>query len=171
LPVPPASSSEQPCFGRQAATLIVGEANPLCPAGHKGFDFPRANTRSGVVAPDSSIRQGQSIETERIQPLQHRSAAYHSLLARLPFKLFEFPDITGHVGKNMNCSCRRTKQLKEADAPKVKPRRKWGCYHFDDDDGLFCTACYDTKGQKIQTTRLNPNFRQCPASKATLRSG
>jgi hypothetical protein len=63
------------------------------------------------------------------------------------------------------------KLLKEAAAPKEKPRRKWGCYQFDGEDGLFCTACYDTKGRKIQTTRLNSNFRQCPVCKAMLGSG
>ncbi len=52
-----------------------------------------------------------------------------------------------------------------------KPRKKWGCYQFEGEEGLFCTACYDTKGKKIQTTRLNPNFRQCPVCKAMLGTG
>lgn len=64
------------------------------------------------------------------------------------------------------------KELKESPAiAKIKPGRKWGCYQFDGEDGLFCTACYDTKGQKIQTTRLNPNFRQCPVCKSMLGAG
>jgi TolA-binding protein len=64
------------------------------------------------------------------------------------------------------------KKLKEAAAtPKAKPRMKWGCYEFEGEDGLFCTACYDMKGQKIQTTRININFRQCPACKAMLGAG
>src|SRR5689334_11454273 len=41
---------------------------------------------------------------------------------------------------------KENKQLKEAAVvPKVKPRMKWGCYQFDGEEGLFCTACYDTK--------------------------
>lgn len=49
-----------------------------------------------------------------------------------------------------------------------KPKRKWGCYTFENEEGLFCTACYDTKGLKIQTTRINSKFRECPVCKARL---
>jgi hypothetical protein len=66
---------------------------------------------------------------------------------------------------------RENKQLKETAAPKEKPQRMWGCYKFDGEDGLFCTACYDTKGRRIQTTRINSNFRQCPVCQAMLGSG
>jgi len=52
----------------------------------------------------------------------------------------------------------------------AKPRLKWGCYEFDGEEGLFCTACYDTKGQKIRTTRLSSKFRQCPVCKAVFGS-
>jgi hypothetical protein len=65
---------------------------------------------------------------------------------------------------------KENKQLKEAVVPKVRPRMKWGCYQFDGDDGLFCTACYDTKGQKNQTTRLNSKYRQCPVCQAIFGS-
>ncbi len=51
-----------------------------------------------------------------------------------------------------------------------KPQLKWGCYQFEGEQGLFCTACYDTKGQKIQTTRMNSNFRMCPVCKAKFGS-
>ena len=63
------------------------------------------------------------------------------------------------------------KELKNAAAPREKPKVQWGCYRFDDEDGLFCTACYDTKGKKILTTRVNTRFRQCPVCKAVLGSG
>jgi hypothetical protein len=49
-----------------------------------------------------------------------------------------------------------------------KPTIKWGAYEFPGEDGLFCTACYDTKRQKIHTTRLNSQYRQCPVCKALL---
>jgi hypothetical protein len=65
---------------------------------------------------------------------------------------------------------KENKQLKDAVVPKVKPRIKWGCYQFDGEEALFCTACYDTKGQKNLTTRLNTKFRQCPVCKATFGS-
>lgn len=46
---------------------------------------------------------------------------------------------------------------------------KWGCYQFENDDGLYCTACFDTKGEKIRTTRVRGGTRQCPVCKAYLR--
>src|SRR5829696_7349502 len=31
-------------------------------------------------------------------------------------------------------------------APRARtPRMKWGCYQFDDTEGLFCTTCYDKR--------------------------
>lgn len=64
---------------------------------------------------------------------------------------------------------RENRQLKEATAPKPKPSgMKWGCYQFEGEDGLFCTACYDSKGQKSQTTRVNTRFRMCPVCKAVV---
>lgn len=43
---------------------------------------------------------------------------------------------------------------------------KWGCYQFVDDDGLYCTGCYDTKGKKIRTTRATSRYRMCPVCNA-----
>jgi TolA-binding protein len=63
------------------------------------------------------------------------------------------------------------KQLKMITAPRQKPQMQWGCYRFEGEDGLFCTACYDTKGQKIQTTRLDIDFRRCPVCKAVFGAG
>jgi hypothetical protein len=62
--------------------------------------------------------------------------------------------------------------LKAADpAVRQKPSgEKYGCYQFEGEDGLFCTACYDTKGRKSRTTRLNSHFRQCPVCKAMFGS-
>ena len=47
---------------------------------------------------------------------------------------------------------------------------KWGCYQFEGDSQLYCTACWDTKRQKALTTRVNSRFRMCPVCKATLGS-
>jgi hypothetical protein len=64
---------------------------------------------------------------------------------------------------------RENKLLKEATVPKQKPSgRKLGCYQFEGEDGLFCTACYDTKGQKSQTTRMTSQYRMCPVCKAAI---
>jgi hypothetical protein len=51
-----------------------------------------------------------------------------------------------------------------------KPKLKWGCYQFEGEEGLFCTACYDTKGRKIMTSRMNSNYRSCPVCKSVFGS-
>lgn len=48
-----------------------------------------------------------------------------------------------------------------------------GAYKFDGEEGLFCTACFDTKQQKVRVTPLTGSFRTfgkwtCPSCKATL---
>ena len=45
---------------------------------------------------------------------------------------------------------------------------KWGCYQFEGDDGLYCTACYDSRGARSRTTRLDSLHRQCPVCRALL---
>lgn len=47
---------------------------------------------------------------------------------------------------------------------------KWGCYKFEGEEGLFCTACFDTKGEKVRTTRMNSKYRKCPSCKAVFGS-
>lgn len=65
------------------------------------------------------------------------------------------------------------KRLKEAVALKSveKPKTKLGCYTFDGDDGLYCTACYDTKGAKSRTTKLPANLHLCLVCRAVLGAG
>ena len=46
--------------------------------------------------------------------------------------------------------------------------RKWGCYTFENDDGLYCTACWDSQRKMIQTTRLSSRRRMCPVCRAAL---
>lgn len=48
-----------------------------------------------------------------------------------------------------------------------------GAYQFKDDPGFFCTACYDTKRQRVRVTALQPPFSdfgkwECPSCKAIL---
>ncbi|MEH6565738.1 MAG: hypothetical protein V7756_10485 [Halopseudomonas sp.] len=63
--------------------------------------------------------------------------------------------------------------LKQVSAPSdEKPSgTKWGCYQFESEEGLFCTACWDSKRKKSRTTRVNARFRVCPVCKATLGAG
>ena len=59
--------------------------------------------------------------------------------------------------------------LKHHKAADEKPKIKWGCYYFDDDDSrLYCTACYDSKGAKSLTNRVNSKFRRCNVCNATI---
>jgi hypothetical protein len=46
---------------------------------------------------------------------------------------------------------------------------KWGCYQFKNDDGLYCTGCWDSQRKKIRTNRAIAGFRICPVCKATIR--
>lgn len=45
---------------------------------------------------------------------------------------------------------------------------KWGCYQFKDDDGLYCTGCWDSKRKKIRTTRATSTHRLCPVCRAPI---
>jgi hypothetical protein len=45
---------------------------------------------------------------------------------------------------------------------------KWGCYQFKDDEGLYCTGCWDSKRKKILTTRATSTFRLCPMCRAPI---
>ena len=47
---------------------------------------------------------------------------------------------------------------------------KWGCYQFNNDDGLYCTGCWDAKRMKIRTNRVNSKYRQCPVCRAKISS-
>lgn len=54
-----------------------------------------------------------------------------------------------------------------------KPTLCEGAYQFHDDSGFFCTACYDTKKQKVRVTALTGPFAglgtwQCPSCNAVL---
>ena len=59
---------------------------------------------------------------------------------------------------------------KAAPDAKVKPTVKWGCYQFEGDDGLYCTACYDSRGAKSLTAHEpgKIRFRRCPVCNALL---
>ena len=46
------------------------------------------------------------------------------------------------------------------------PRTKFGCYQFDDAEGLFCSACYDRQGRKVRTIPRAGNTLVCPNCRA-----
>jgi len=63
---------------------------------------------------------------------------------------------------------RENKLLKEASAPRGTPKLLYGCYKFEGEEGLFCPACYDSKGKKFRASRMNANFYQCTVCRAVL---
>lgn len=58
-----------------------------------------------------------------------------------------------------------------ANATRQKPSGiKWGCYQFKGLEGLYCTACYDSRGAKSLTNRIDSNSRSCPVCRAVIGS-
>lgn len=54
-----------------------------------------------------------------------------------------------------------------------KPTLCEGAYQFPDDPGFFCTACFDTKQQRVRVAALSGVFSnigkwQCPSCKAVF---
>ena len=49
--------------------------------------------------------------------------------------------------------------------------RKWGCYQFEGDDGLYCPGCWDSRRTKSSTTRLHSKYRMCPVCQAMIGAG
>lgn len=48
---------------------------------------------------------------------------------------------------------------------------KWGCYIFGEDDGLYCTACWDRDRMKSRTSRKSAMSRTCPVCGAEIGAG
>lgn len=46
------------------------------------------------------------------------------------------------------------------------PRTRYGCYQFDDAEGLFCPACYDRLGRKVRTLPHGGSELACPNCRA-----
>ena len=64
-------------------------------------------------------------------------------------------------------------RLLKATAPEKDEKpigTKWGCYQFENDDGLYCPGCWDSKRKKIRTSRVNSKFRLCPVCNAPIGS-
>jgi hypothetical protein len=46
------------------------------------------------------------------------------------------------------------------------PRTKYGCYQFDDTEGLFCAACFDRQNRRIRTIPHGGTALVCPNCRA-----
>ena len=59
------------------------------------------------------------------------------------------------------------RQLKQVVAPREKFTLRYGCYQFEGDDGLYCTACYDSKRKKIRASLVMRHYI-CNVCRAAL---
>jgi hypothetical protein len=55
----------------------------------------------------------------------------------------------------------------------AKPKVDRGAYMFPEDDGHYCTACYDVRGHQVRLSELQGAFErlgrwQCPACQAVI---
>ncbi|CAB1065507.1 hypothetical protein D1BOALGB6SA_10304 [Olavius sp. associated proteobacterium Delta 1] len=52
-----------------------------------------------------------------------------------------------------------------------KPKMKWGCLVFDEDNTLYCPSCFYKEGKKIPTSRKNIKYRYCSVCRADIPAG
>ena len=98
-------------------------------------------------------------------------AEFKNLLADLSLELADAKLDLANLKDDMAKLMQKNSELEKARSDnKQKPTLHWGCYKFENEDGLFCTACFDTKGQKSQTNRVNTKFRSCPVCNAVIGS-
>ncbi len=96
-------------------------------------------------------------------------AKFRNLLADLSIELADAKLKIAALKEELAVQTEGIRELKRTpDAKSKPPGMKWGCYQFEGDDRLYCTACYDTNGLKSATNRLNTKFQQCPVCKAQI---
>jgi hypothetical protein len=99
-------------------------------------------------------------------------AEFKNILADLSSELADVK-IEAATLKEMVASLQEENRLLRATAPAKEDKpigTKWGCYQFRNDDGLYCTGCWDSQRKKIRTSRQSTKFRQCPVCKAIIGS-
>lgn len=97
---------------------------------------------------------------------------FKNLLADLANELADAKLHVADLKQQLAAQAGEIAALKAADpAMKQKPSgTQWGCYKFEGEEGLFCTACYDSKGRKSLTNRQSSTRRACPVCKAVIGS-
>jgi hypothetical protein len=96
-------------------------------------------------------------------------AEFKNLLADLSLELADAKLELANLKEELALLKQKNAELERAKPEnKQKPTLQWGCYKFEGEEGLFCTACYDTKGLKSQTNRVSSRFRSCPVCKAAI---
>jgi ATP-dependent helicase YprA (DUF1998 family) len=103
-------------------------------------------------------------------------ADFKMLLADLSNELADVKLEVANLKSALADAKEENRKLTESAAIKANdvPILKDGAYAFENQEGLFCTACYDTKQQKVRVTPLTGHFTsfgkwRCPSCKANLR--
>ena len=99
-------------------------------------------------------------------------AEFKNLLADLSNELADAKLKIASLKEQLVTQAEEISELKRtASNASPKPSVQWDCYKFEGEDGLYCTGCYDSKGLKSRTNRLNTKFRLCPVCKAQIGAG
>lgn len=98
-----------------------------------------------------------------------KDAQFGNLLADLSLELAEIKSKLADVTIENSNLKKELHELKQQKAQKKTPFLKNGLYYVDE-DGPFCTACYDDKNKFIRLKDSNPDFKflgelECPACK------
>lgn len=113
--------------------------------------------------------------TKRLREISKNieNAEFKNLLADLSGELAELKLEAANLKQRIATLEEENDLLKRTSSPaEEKPSgRKWGCYQFDGDDGLYCPACWDSRRKKSSTTRVNTRFRHCPVCNAPIGAG
>jgi hypothetical protein len=73
---------------------------------------------------------------------------------------------TGAIRSWIECLNDKVESIKNKSED--KPTLKWGCYKFEGLEGLYCPACYESKGKKIPASRIKGGIYKCPLCNAEL---
>ena len=98
-------------------------------------------------------------------------AEFKNALADLIVELADAKVEVAEMKSQLAAQADEIRRLKAADPSEkeVPMGVKFGCYQFEgDEESLYCTACYDSKGVKSLTTRMASRRRQCPVCKAFM---
>ena len=97
-------------------------------------------------------------------------AEFKNLLADLSSELADVKLEAAALKEQLATLQEENRVLKETAAPVDEKHvgTKWGCYQFEDDDGLYCTGCWDSQRNKIRTNRETSTHRSCPVCRALM---
>ena len=96
-------------------------------------------------------------------------AEFKNVLADLSSELADAKLQIAELKSQLAVQAEEIRNLKAAQPKnKQKPTIQWGCYKFEGEEGLYCTACYDSAGKKSLTNRLSSTRRSCAVCQAVI---